>query len=126
MEAYENFQRRAEATKDALLEFLLQAKRKGLRVLGYGAAAKGNTLINYAGITSELLSQVSDSAPSKQGHFLPGSHIPIVSPESIKKIQPEYVLILPWNLAEEIRNQLKYIRKWGGQFVSAIPKLKIN
>ena len=123
---YATLQSHADLVKSDLMAFLHRQKKLGNTVVGYGAAAKGNTLINYAGITSELLSEVSDSAPSKQGHFLPGSHIPIVSPESIKKIQPEYVLILPWNLAEEIRNQLKYIRKWGGQFVSAIPKLKIN
>jgi len=117
--AYAGFQQRAEAAKHGLLEFLLQAKHQGLRVLGYGAAAKGNTLLNYAGVRPDLLAAVADRALSKQGKFLPGSHIPVISPEQLAAQSPDALLVLPWNLIEELRQQLP-----GQELVTAIPKLK--
>lgn len=119
LESYGDFQRRAEATKHGLLEFLLQAKRDGRCVLGYGAAAKGNTLLNYAGIRADLLPAVGDRAPSKQGKHLPGSHIPVVSPEQLAAQAPDALLVLPWNLIDELRQQLP-----GYELVTAIPSLK--
>ena len=119
LEAYAGFQQRAEATKHGLLEFLLQAKHDGHRVLGYGAAAKGNTLLNYAGIRADLLPAVADRASSKQGKLLPGSHIPVISPEQISAQTPDAVLILPWNLIDELRQQLPLI-----ELVTAIPELR--
>jgi SAM-dependent methyltransferase len=122
---YTGFQSKAEKIKDELLNFLLQAKKEHKKIAAYGAAAKGNTLFNYAGIRRDLVSYVVDSNPSKQGKYLPGSHIPILSEESIHKDKPEYVLVLPWNLRDEIMKQLSYIREWNGQFVIAVPKLEI-
>ena len=106
LEAYAGFQQRAEAAKHGLLEFLLQAKAQGTRVLGYGAAAKGNTLLNYAGICADLLPAVADRAASKQGKLLPGSHIPVISPEQMATEVADALLVLPWNLIEELRQQL--------------------
>jgi ABC-type Fe3+-hydroxamate transport system substrate-binding protein len=114
-----DFQHRAEKVKHGLLEFLLQARREGKRVLGYGAAAKGNTLLNYAGIRADLLPAVADSAPSKQGKHLPGSHIPVVSPEQLAAQDPDALLVLPWNLIEELRQQLSYT-----EVVTVIPRLR--
>ena len=118
MGAYKGFQERAEASKFQLLEFLLQAKRDGRSVFGYGAAAKGNTLLNYAGVRSDLLPAVADRALSKQGKFLPGSHIPIISPEELDNHQADTLLLLPWNLMSELSNQLS-----GVELVTAIPYL---
>ncbi len=123
---YSGFQKRAERVKDDFLAFLLEAKRQKKVVAGYGAAAKGNTLLNYSGIRPDLLSFVVDRNPAKQGKFLPGSRIPIVAEESIKKMRPDYVVVLPWNLKTEIVNQLDYVRAWGGQFVTAVPKLEVT
>jgi len=114
-----SFQQRAVAAKDGLLEFLLEAKREGRRVLGYGAAAKGNTLLNYAGIRADLLAAVADRAPSKQGKYLPGSHIPVIHPEQLTAEAPDALLILPWNLIEELRHQLA-----GQALLTAIPNLR--
>lgn len=117
--AYENFQQRAEVTKYGLLEFLLQAKRKGQRVLAYGAAAKGNTLLNYAGVKPDLLPAVADRVASKQGRYLPGSHIPVITPKELDEQSPDVLLVLPWNLITEIRQQ------WPTHaLVTAIPTLK--
>ena len=118
LEAYAGFQQRAEGTKHALMEFLLQSKQKGKRVLGYGAAAKGNTLLNYAGIRSDLLPAVADRAPSKQGKLLPGSHIPVISPEQMDAEAADALLVLPWNLIEEISKDFQNQR-----LVTAIPHL---
>ncbi|SEE37335.1 class I SAM-dependent methyltransferase [Pseudomonas kilonensis] len=115
----------AEAIKHGLLRFLLQAKADGKRVVGYGAAAKGNTLLNYAGVKPDLLAWVADANPHKQGKYLPGSRIPIVSPEHIATEQPDYVLVLPWNLLSEVSQQLAEVRQWGGQFVIAVPELTL-
>jgi C-methyltransferase./Methyltransferase domain./Hypothetical methyltransferase. len=123
---YQGFQARAERIKDELLLFLIEQKRAGKKVVGYGAAAKGNTLLNYAGVKPDLLPFVCDAAPAKQGKFLPGSRIPIRPPDALMAAQPDYVLILPWNLREEIMRQLDYIRQWGGRFVTAVPELKIQ
>ncbi|KAA5843115.1 class I SAM-dependent methyltransferase [Pseudomonas chlororaphis] len=115
----------AERIKHDLLRFLLQAKAEGKRVVGYGAAAKGNTLLNYAGIKPDLLAWVADASPHKQGKFLPGSRIPVVAPERIDSERPDYVLVLPWNLLSEVSEQLAHVRQWGGRFVIAVPELKL-
>ncbi|MEB3266751.1 MAG: class I SAM-dependent methyltransferase [Cyanobacteriota bacterium] len=120
--AYEGFQQRAEAAKHALLAFLLQARRQGERVLAYGAAAKGNTLLNYAGVRTDLLAAVADKAPSKIGRFLPASHIPVLSPEDLLALQPDTILILPWNLTTEVKADLAHHAGLG--FVRAIPTLE--
>ncbi|AHB89368.1 SAM-dependent methyltransferase domain trio protein [Thermosynechococcus sp. NK55a] len=123
---YSGFQERAERIKDDFLEFLLTAKREGKRVAAYGAAAKGNTLLNFAGVKPDLLPFVVDKNPAKQGKYLPGSRIPIVSEEKLKETQPDYIVILPWNLREEIMAQLAYVQAWGGQFVIAVPALEVS
>lgn len=117
--AYAGFQQRAEDAKNGLLEYLLKANREGRRILGYGAAAKGNTLLNYAGIRSDLLPAVADRALSKQGKFLPGSHIPVISPEQLSKETFDSLLVFPWNLIDEIRDQFP-----DKDLVTAIPELK--
>lgn len=123
---YAGFQKRADSLKNDLLAFLLEAARTGKRVAGYGAAAKGNTLLNYAGVRSDLISYVVDRNPAKQGKWLPGSRIPVVAEERLREDRPDYVLILPWNLKEEVVGQLDYIREWGGQFVTAVPSLRVS
>lgn len=115
----------AERIKHELLRFLLQAKADGKRVVGYGAAAKGNTLLNYAGVKPDLLAWVADANPHKQGKFLPGSRIPIVAPAQIDIEKPDYVLVLPWNLLHEVSQQLAQVRQWDGRFVIAVPELKV-
>lgn len=122
---YSAFQARADRVKDDLLDFLIQQKRAGKKVAAYGAAAKGNTLLNYAGVRPDLLPFVCDAAPSKQGKYLPGSHIPILAPDAIRVRQPDFVIILPWNIANEIRDQQGHIRQWAGRFVTAVPSLRI-
>lgn len=124
-EYYEGFQPRAERIRDGLLSFLAECERNGSRLGAYGAAAKGNTLLNFAGVTAEQVSYVADLNPAKQGKFLPGSHVPVVDEAHLRAQQPEYVLILPWNLTDEIVEQLSYVREWGGRFVVAIPELTI-
>lgn len=126
MPYYRGFQQQADAIKNAMLGFLLDCHRSGKQVVGYGAAAKGNTLLNYAGIRSDLLPYVVDASPHKQGRYLPGSRIPVVNEARIRETRPNFVLILPWNLREEITAQLAYIREWGGQFMTAIPKLVVS
>lgn len=126
IDRYIEFQSRVERVKDEFLSFLLEAKRQGNRVIAYGAAAKGNTLINYAGVKPDLLPAVCDAAPSKIGKYLPGSHVQIFSPQEIDIQKPDYVLILPWNLSEEIEIQLDKIRQWGGKFVTFVPELNIR
>ncbi|MFJ7282332.1 methyltransferase domain-containing protein [Pseudomonas sp. NPDC099000] len=115
----------AERIKHELLRFLLQAKADGKRVVGYGAAAKGNTLLNYAGVKPDLLAWVADANPHKQGKYLPGSRIPIVTPAQIDIEKPDYVLVLPWNLLHEVSQQLAQVREWGGRFVIAVPELTV-
>ena len=124
-ETYAAFAERVVATKSALLDFLVAAKRSGKSVAAYGAPAKGNTLLNYCGIGSELVPFTVDRSPHKQGLLLPGTRIPICAPESIEATRPDYVLILPWNLRAEITSQLASIRRWGGRFVVPIPTLEL-
>ncbi len=126
LEVYQDFQGRADAIKNGLLGFLIEQKRAGRQVVAYGAAAKGNTLLNYAGVKPDLLSYVCDAAPSKQGKYLPGSHIPVYSPEKLQETQPDTVVILPWNIADEVIGHHRYVRDWGGQFVAAIPRLEVK
>jgi SAM-dependent methyltransferase len=122
---YQDFQQRADRVKDDLVMFLIEQKRAGKSVAGYGAAAKGNTLLNYAGIKPDLLPYVCDAAPSKQQKYLPGAHIPILHPDAIRQQQPDIVLILPWNIQTEVMQQLAFIREWGGRFAVAVPTIKV-
>jgi len=123
-DTYRKFQARAEAIKHDLLRFLIEQKRAGKTVVAYGAAAKGSTLLNFSGVRPDLLPFVCDAAASKQGKYLPGSRTPIVAPEMLGERKPDYVLILPWNIADEVRMQQQRIRDWGGRFVVAIPELR--
>ncbi|MFC0348371.1 methyltransferase domain-containing protein [Undibacterium danionis] len=122
---YQGFQQSAEQAKYALIEQLIQFKRAGLTVAAYGAAAKGNTLLNFAGVRADLLSFVVDKNPQKQMKFLPGSRIPIVDLEHLKQHKPDRIIIFPWNLEHEITQELAFVREWGAQFVIAIPSLRI-
>lgn len=126
LDVYGTFQKRAEQIKDNLLRFLLEQKHAGKKVAAYGAAAKGNTLLNFAGIKPDLLPLVCDAAPSKQGKYLPGSHLPIYSPAKLHEHRPDLVLILPWNIADEVIRQNAPVREWGGRFVTAVPALEIR
>jgi 2-polyprenyl-3-methyl-5-hydroxy-6-metoxy-1,4-benzoquinol methylase len=125
LETYYEFDQRVKETKRKLLEFLIQSKREGKSIAGYGAPGKGNTLLNYCGIRTDFIDFTVDRNPYKQGKYLPGTHIPIYHPNKIEQTRPDYVLILPWNLREEIMEQLSYIRQWGGKFVVPIPELRI-
>ncbi len=125
LETYTSFGQKAVRAKGKLLEFLIKTKEKGKVVVGYGAAAKGNTLLNYCGVRTDLIDYVVDRSPYKQNHFLPGTHIPIFSPDRIKKTKPDYLLILPWNLKSEVMAQMSYIKEWGGQFVVPIPETEV-
>ena len=125
LETYKSFQLRANQVKDDLLAFLIEQKRAGKTVAAYGAAAKGNTLLNYAGVRPDLLTFVCDAAAAKQGKFMPGSHIPILPPSAMGDEKPDFVLILPWNIAAEVRQQNSFISEWGGQFVVAVPRLEV-
>jgi 2-polyprenyl-3-methyl-5-hydroxy-6-metoxy-1,4-benzoquinol methylase len=122
---YLSFSPKVEATKRKLLSFLISAKQEGKRVVGYGAPAKGNTLLNYCGVRTDLMDYTVDRSPHKQGHFLPGVHIPIYAPEQIRQTRPDYVLILPWNLKDEVIQQMAFIREWGGKFVVPIPEVTV-
>ena len=123
---YAGFQAKTNRVKDDFCAFLIEAKRQGKRVAAYGAAAKGNTLMNYAGVRPDLLAFVVDRNPAKQDKFMPGSRIPIVAEDRLKSDRPDYVVILPWNLRAEVMQQLDYIRAWGGQFVTAVPSLSFQ
>jgi C-methyltransferase C-terminal domain/Putative zinc binding domain/Methyltransferase domain len=122
---YHRFASQVEETKRGILELLIGLKRRGATIAGYGAPGKGNTLLNYCGIRSDFLDFTVDRNPYKQGKYLPGTHIPIHSPEQIKRRRPDYVFVLPWNVKEEIVDQLSYIREWGGQFIIPIPEARI-
>ena len=124
-EYYTGFQGKSEKVKDDFVAFLIEAKRKGKSVAAYGAAAKGNTLMNFAGIRSDLIQFAVDKNPAKQGKYMPGSRIPIVSEDRLIEERPDYVVILPWNLREEVMQQLAYVQEWGGKFVTAVPDLKL-
>ena len=125
LEYYNNFQKKALKVKLDLTDFLIQQKRDNKKVAAYGAAAKGNTLLNYCGIKNDLIDFVVDANPHKQNKFLPASHIPVMNEDELKKSKPDFVIILPWNLKTEITAQLNYIKEWGGKFVVAIPELEI-
>jgi SAM-dependent methyltransferase len=125
LEAYRAFAERVKDTKSKLLQFLIAAKREKKSVVGYGAPGKGNTLLNYCGIRTDYVDYTVDRNPYKHHRFLPGTHIPIYPPERIQQTRPDYVLILPWNLKDEIMAQLSYIRDWGGQFVVPIPEVQV-
>jgi hypothetical protein len=125
IDTYLSFQPRADKVKNDLLAFLLEQKRNGKKVAAYGAAAKGNTLLNYAGVKPDLLSFVCDAASAKQNKFMPGSHIPILSPTAIAEEKPDFVVILPWNIADEVMRQNEFVRQWGGKFVTAVPELSV-
>jgi hypothetical protein len=124
-EGYERFSEQVKETKFAFVEFLLSAAHQGKKVAGYGAPGKSATLLHYCGIGKDLIEYTVDRSPHKQGRFLPGSHIPIYHPDWIRETRPDYVVILPWNLKDEIMEQLQYIRDWGGKFVVPIPKVTI-
>lgn len=123
--SYQGFQVRVDRIKNALLAFLIQQKNAGRTVAAYGAAAKGNTLLNYAGVRPDLLSFVCDAAVAKQNKFMPGSHVPILAPSALREKRPDYVIILPWNLSAEVAREHAYIKEWGGNFVVAIPEIQV-
>jgi SAM-dependent methyltransferase len=125
-QCYAGFETKVRKVRDDLLAFLDDAKEAGQTVAAYGAAAKGNTLLNYCGIGREQVAIIADRSPAKQGMLAPGTHIPIVAPERLLAMRPDYVLILPWNLADEIKGQLESVRSWGGRFVTAIPELSVD
>ena len=125
LEFYADFQIKADLVKNDFLAFLIEAKRAGKSVAGYGAAAKGNTLMNYAGVRPDLLPYVVDLNPAKQGKFMPGSRIPILAPKELRKRMPDYVVILPWNIADEAVKANDFVRAWGGKFVVAVPTLRV-
>jgi SAM-dependent methyltransferase len=125
-EGYERFSQRVKETKFAFVEFLLSAARQGKKVAGYGAPGKSATLLHYCGIGKDLIEYTVDRSPHKQGRFLPGSHIPIYPPDRIRETRPDYVVILPWNLKDEIMEQLQFIREWGGRFVVPIPQVMVS
>ena len=122
---YADFEERVKETKRKILEFLIEAKREGKQIVGYGAPGKGNTLLNYCGIRTDFLDYTVDRNPHKQGNFLPGTRIPIYDPEKIGETKPDYIFILPWNLITEIINQMSFVREWGCKFVVPIPELTI-
>ncbi len=125
LDYYLGIQQKADKVKYALVSFLIEQKKARKKIAAYGAAAKGNTILNYCGIKKDLIEFVVDASPHKQGKFLPASHIPVVKEDEIKRFKPDYVLVLPWNIKNEIMGQLSYIREWGGKFVVAVPDLKI-
>ncbi len=125
LDTYRDFAERVKHTKRRLLQFLIEAKAAGKTVVGYGAPAKGNTLLNYCGIRNDFLDYTVDRSPHKQGKFLPGTHIPVFHPDCIRETRPDYVLILPWNIADEVQEQMSDIRAWGGRFVVPIPETRV-
>lgn len=125
IETYTGFSQSVRECKRALLEFLIKAKREDKSIVGYGAPAKGNTLLNYCGIRTDFVDYTVDRSPHKQGKYLPGTHIPILSPDEISETKPDYLLILPWNLRDEIMGQMSFIKEWGGKFVVPIPKVEV-
>lgn len=125
LSVYQGFPQKADKVKNDFLAFLIEQKRAGKSVAAYGAAAKGNTLMNYAGIKHDLINFICDAAPSKQGKFMPGSHIAILPPTELAKRKPDWVIILPWNIADEVIQQQQQVLSWGGKFVIAVPELKV-
>jgi hypothetical protein len=125
LESYLSFAKTVHQTKRQLLSFLISAKEKGKTIVGYGAPAKGNTLLNFCGIRSDFVDYTVDRSPHKQNDFLPGTHLPIFHPDKIKETRPDYVLILPWNIKDEVMQQMDCIREWGGQFIVPIPQVRV-
>jgi len=125
LETYAGFGEQVKETKRKLLEFLIAAKRGGKRIAGYGAPGKGNTLLNYCGLGPDCIDFTVDRSPYKQGKFLPGTHIPIHAPDKLREFRPDYVLILPWNVKDEIIQQMSDVRSWGGQFIVPIPEVRV-
>ncbi|NTV92251.1 MAG: class I SAM-dependent methyltransferase [Chlorobiaceae bacterium] len=126
LSVYQAFQAKADRVKNDFVAFLIEQKRLGKTVGAYGAASKGSTLLNYGGVKPDLMPYVCDAAPSKQGKYLPGSHVPILPPSALAELAPDYVVIFPWNIAEEIKRQLDYVKTWGGKFITAVPELQIH
>jgi hypothetical protein len=122
---YRSYGSRVKEKKREILEFLIRMKREGKTIAGYGAPAKGNTLLNYCGVRTDFIEYTVDRNPHKQECYLPGSHIPIFSPEQVQETRPDLLLILPWNLKEEIMEQMGYIREWGGRFAVLIPEIEV-
>ena len=125
LDYYKDFDERVNEVKRNILDFLIGAKRERKKIVGYGAPGKGNTLLNYCGIRTDFLDFTVDRSPHKQGNYLPGTLIPILEPEKLKEVKPDYVFILPWNLKDEIIESHSYINKWGGKFVVPIPELSV-
>ncbi|NMC79243.1 MAG: class I SAM-dependent methyltransferase [Chloroflexi bacterium] len=125
LETYQSFSEKVKETKRKLLAFLIEAKQQRKTVVGYGAPAKGNTLLNYAGARTDFIDYTVDRSPHKQGLYLPGTHIPVYAPEKIRETKPDYVLILPWNLKDEIMTQMAFVREWGGKFVVPVPETTV-
>jgi SAM-dependent methyltransferase len=125
LDVYTQFKTKVMETKRDILEFAIRAKREGKQIAGYGAPAKGNTLLNYCGIKTDFIDYTVDISPHKQGYYLPGTHIPIYEPDKIAETKPDYIFILPWNIKEEIMNQLAYVREWECKFVTPIPNVTI-
>jgi SAM-dependent methyltransferase len=121
---YQKFQQSADTLKNSFVTFLIDRKREGCSVAGYGAAAKGNTLLNYAGVKHDLLPYICDAGTFKQGKYMPGSHIPIVPPIVLRERRPDYIVIFPWNIADEVIAQHSYVKEWGGKFITAVPELR--
>ena len=125
LQSYLSFAEKVKTAKYKLLNCLIKAKGEQKVIVGYGAPAKGNTLLNYCGIRSDFIDYTVDRSPHKQGHFLPGTHIPIHHPDKVKETKPDYLLILPWNLKDEVMEQMRYIRDWGGRFLVPIPEVQV-
>jgi hypothetical protein len=126
LSAYQNFSEQVKETKKNLISLLSELKKSGKSISGYGAPAKGNTLLNYCGIGANFIDYTVDLNPHKQGRFLPGTHIPIYHPDKIRETRPDYLLILPWNLKNEIISQMEFISEWGGKFITPIPKAEVQ
>ena len=126
LDSYIAFGQKVKETKRSILDFMIKSKNEGKSIVGYGAPAKGNTLLNYCGIRTDFIDYTVDRSPYKQGHFLPGTHIPIYHPDKIRETRPDYVVILPWNLKFEIMQQMSHIREWDGHFVTLIPEVRIH
>jgi len=125
LKTYLGFSEQAKRTKRKLLDFLVGAKSSGKSIVGYGAPAKGNTLLNYCGVGTDFLDYTVDLSPQKQGKFLPGTHVPVFHPDRIRDTRPDYILILPWNIKDEIMSQMNHVRAWGGKFVVPIPEAQV-
>jgi hypothetical protein len=125
LQTYRGFAAQVERTKRKLLEFLIQTKEAGKSIVAYGAPAKGNTLLNYCGVRTDFIDYAVDRSPHKQGRFLPGSRIPVFHPDRIRDTRPDYVLVLPWNIKDEVMSQMAPVREWGAKFVIPIPEVRV-